>query len=123
MNGNKKFKWEDLETYIRYKAHTMGVKLVYAALLLFYAYWAKDTPKWAKNIVIGALAYFLSPIDAIPDLSPFIGFTDDFGILSFSMVAIACYIDKDVRIKARKRLNRFFKKVDDQLIEEVDAII
>ncbi len=123
MNGRKKFKWGDLESYIKDQTQNMGIKLVYSALLLFFAYQSKDTPKWAKNIVIGSLAYFLSPIDGIPDLSPFIGFTDDLGILSFGMVSIACYIDKEVRHKARKNLGRFFKKVDEQLIEEVDAII
>lgn len=123
MNGRKKFKWGDLESYIKDQAQSMGIRLVYSALLLFHAYQSKDTPKWAKNIVIGSLAYFLSPIDGIPDLSPFIGFTDDLGILSFGMVSIACYIDKDVRKRARKNLARFFKKVDEELIQEVDAII
>lgn len=34
-----------------------------------------------KAIVIGALIYFISPIDAIPDMAPFLGFTDDLGVV------------------------------------------
>jgi hypothetical protein len=38
---------------------------------------------WAKNIILGTLGYLLAPFDAIPDLSPIIGYTDDIGVLSF----------------------------------------
>lgn len=34
-----------------------------------------------KAIVVGALIYFINPLDAIPDLTPFIGFGDDLGII------------------------------------------
>lgn len=40
--------------------------------------------KQDKAIVIGALLYFLNPFDVIPDITPFIGFTDDFGIIYFA---------------------------------------
>jgi uncharacterized membrane protein YkvA (DUF1232 family) len=34
-----------------------------------------------KAIVVGALLYFINPLDVIPDLTPFIGFGDDMGII------------------------------------------
>lgn len=34
-----------------------------------------------KALVIGALIYFINPIDVIPDITPFLGFTDDLGIV------------------------------------------
>ena len=34
-----------------------------------------------KAILIGALIYFINPLDLIPDFTPIVGFTDDFGIL------------------------------------------
>lgn len=34
-----------------------------------------------KAIVIGALLYFINPLDALPDITPFIGFSDDLGII------------------------------------------
>lgn len=121
--NNHQINPEKTTFYIERFFKKMGIKVVYSALLLFHAYQSKDTPKWAKNVIIGALAYFVSPIDGIPDLSPFLGFTDDMGILSFGLVTIACYIDKEVRVKAKSNLSRFFKDVNDAELEEVDRIL
>jgi len=110
-----------LMRYLSVRLKTIGVKLTYSALLLFYAYDREDTPAYAKNIILGSLAYLLSPIDAVPDLTPLLGFTDDLGVLSFGLVTIACYIDQAVREKAKFRLHRFFKVVDEQDLIEVDS--
>jgi uncharacterized membrane protein YkvA (DUF1232 family) len=108
--------WEKLNKYAR-KA---GLKTVYSALLLFYAYTRKETPGWAKNIILGVLGYFLVPIDGLPDLTPVIGYTDDVGVLSFGLVAIACYINDEVRIKARKKLRDWFGEFSLDELAEVD---
>ncbi len=84
------------------------MKTVYTALLLFYAYRRPETPLWAKNIVIGALGYLIAPIDWLPDLTPIIGFTDDIGVLSFGLVAVAAYVNAGVKEKARTQLRRWF---------------
>jgi len=112
---------DSLVRYLSARIKTVGVKITYSALLLYYAYQRKDTPAWAKNIIIGSLAYLLSPFDAIPDLTPFIGFTDDLGVLSFGLVTIACYIDDTVRDNAKFRLHKFFKVVDEEDLLEVDS--
>jgi len=54
---------------------------------------------------VGALGYLLTPIDTIPDLTPFLGYTDDLGILSYALVMIAAYINDEVRQKAQRKLN------------------
>lgn len=96
-----------------------GTRVGYASLLMYYAYTRRETPMWAKNIILGSIAYFISPIDAVPDLTPFLGYTDDWGILSFGLVTIAACIDEEVRIKARQRLVEFFPKVN---LEEIEAV-
>jgi uncharacterized membrane protein YkvA (DUF1232 family) len=101
-------------------AKTIGVKTIYTILLLFYAYQQKDTPPWAKRIVIGALGYFISFVDAIPDLTPFIGFTDDIGVLGFGLVTIAAYINKDVRMQARQKLQDWFGQYDESDLVQID---
>ena len=117
---NRQFRPDQITQYIESMFHRMGVRLVYSALLLFYAYSSKETPGWAKKVIIGALAYFVSPIDGIPDLSPFLGFTDDMGILSYGLVMIACYIDDDIRLQAKQRLKKIFKQVDEDDLQAVD---
>ncbi len=108
--------WMKLKTYAR----QAGIKTVYTALLLFYAYQRKETPSWAKNIIIGVIGYFIAPIDIIPDLTPIIGYTDDIGMLSFGLVTIACYIDKDVKQNARTKLTKWFGEYDENDLIEID---
>lgn len=123
-NRMKKKDTNPVDTLFRYlsvRLKTIGVKLTYSALLLYYAYQREDTPAWAKNIILGSLAYLVSPIDAVPDLTPFLGFTDDLGVLSLGLVTIACYIDNTVREKSKFKLHKFFKVVDEQDLLEVDA--
>lgn len=96
-----------------------GIRIGYASLLMYYAYTRRETPLWAKNIILGSIAYFISPIDAVPDLTPFLGYTDDWGVLSFGLVTIAAYIDDEVRSKARQRLLEFFPKIN---LKEVEAV-
>ncbi|PSR08425.1 MAG: hypothetical protein C7N36_22095 [Bacteroidetes bacterium] len=105
---------------LRNHARQAGIKVVYTALLLYHAYRRKETPTWAKSIVIGVLGYFLAPIDLIPDLTPIIGYTDDLGVLGFGLVTIAAYINKDVKAKAREQLHRWFGDYEDQDLEDVD---
>ena len=98
-----------------------GIKTIYSALLLFYAFTRKETPVWAKNIILGTLGYFIAPIDALPDLTPFLGYTDDLGVLSFGLVTLACYINKEVRAKAKTKLKDWFGDYNEEELAEVDA--
>lgn len=118
-------KWEEVEesklwNKITKYAAKAGIKVVYSALLLWFAYQREETPRWAKRIVLGVIAYFLSPIDLIPDLAPFLGFTDDFGILGMGLVAIAGYINDDVRVKSREKLSGWFPDYDEADLKDVD---
>ena len=98
-----------------------GIKVIYSALLLYYAYTRKETPVWARNIILGVLGYFIAPIDALPDLTPLIGYTDDLGVLSFGLVTLACYINKDVRQKAKDKLRHWFGNYNEDDLADVDA--
>ena len=113
---NESSLWEKITTY----AKQAGIKVIYAVLLMFYAYRRKDTPKWAKRIIIGALGYFIAPIDAIPDLAPLIGYTDDFGVLGLGLVAIAAYINDEVRQQSKEKLNQWFGEYDETELDAVD---
>lgn len=108
--------WEKMKHYTK----VAGLKSTYTVLLLFYAFKRKETPAWAKNIILGTLGYLVSPIDAIPDISPIIGYTDDVGVLGFGLVTIAAYVNDEVRGKARKRLQKWFGEYDPSELAEVD---
>jgi len=114
-----------LELLERIKGYLAGSarKVLYAALLLFFSYQDKDTPGWAKRIVLGSLAYALAPVDLIPDLTPFIGFQDDFGVLMLGLVSIAGHVNEDVRVQARDKMAKWFQNADLSELQEVDRKI
>ena len=50
---------------------------------------------WAgKAIAIGALIYLISPIDAIPDVIPVLGLTDDVSIIGLAVAKLATDLQK-----------------------------
>ncbi len=104
-------------------ASRLGVKTVYTTLLMFFAYKRKETPRWAKNIVLGALGYLISPIDLLPDLTPIIGYTDDLGVLGFGLVTIAAFINEDVKKNARVQLSKWFPNYNEKDLAEVEERI
>ena len=67
-------------------------------------------PAWAKAIIIGALAYFIMPLDAIPDAIPVAGYSDDLGALSAALAMVAMYITEDVKAQARSKMEEWFGK-------------
>ena len=97
-----------------------GMKTIYVALLLFFAFRRKETPKWAKGIVVGALGYFLSPIDGIPDLTPFIGYTDDIGVMMLALGTISVYVNEEVKENAKNQLLRWFPQPDEEAIADIE---
>lgn len=116
-------KLHTVQTYIVGNLKQLSAKVVYTVLLLYYAFHKKETPAWAKRIIVGSIAYFLTPIDAVPDLTPFFGYTDDWGVLSFGLVTIACYIDDQVRSTSKEKLYTWFTSLDEGELEKVDQLL
>ncbi|WP_236974435.1 YkvA family protein [Membranihabitans maritimus] len=106
--------------FLKDKLRALGFKLGYSALLLFYAYRNPDTPRWAKNVVLGALGYLLTPFDSVVDFTPVLGYTDDFGVLSFALVTIGAYISDDVKINARKKLRSWTGDLDLKELQRIE---
>jgi uncharacterized membrane protein YkvA (DUF1232 family) len=95
-------------TKVKKFAKTAGKEVIEKALFLYYAAQQPSTPLWAKTTIYGALAYFISPIDALPDLTPVLGYTDDLGILAAALVTVATYITDEVKQKAKDRMQTWF---------------
>ncbi|MFX3622941.1 MAG: YkvA family protein [Ectobacillus sp.] len=93
---------------IKYAAKKAGHLVIYTCLLLFYVLQKPDVPKKTKVAIIGALAYFIAPIDAIPDIAAGIGYTDDLGALGAALIQAAMYVDEDVKQKAKEKLAEWF---------------
>lgn len=96
--------WQKVKDF----AKQAGREVIEKALWLYYAAQRPETPAWAKTIIFGALGYFITPVDAIPDLTPLLGFTDDLGALAAALTMVAVYIDEDTRAKAADKLDNWF---------------
>lgn len=64
-------------------AKRAGVKLVYAALILYYTLESDKVSRKDKAVIIGALGYLISPLDVIPDAIPIAGLSDDLAVLIY----------------------------------------
>lgn len=115
MSDNYKDSYSESSFFDKVKesAKIAGVKVIYMGLILYYTLENPETPAWAKTVIIGALAYFIAPIDAIPDLVPITGFTDDLGALAMAIGTVSMYIDSEVKHKARIKLEDWFGKIDE----------
>ena len=70
----------------------------------FYCATDSGTPSRVKLILIGAIAYFVLPTDAVADLLPLIGFADDAAVLAAAITQVAGSITEEHRARARKVL-------------------
>lgn len=77
---SSKFIEENLWT----KVERVGKKISFAKdIFALFKYMIDANVAWyRKSIVVGALIYFISPIDAIPDLAPLFGYLDDLGVIT-----------------------------------------
>ncbi len=100
-----------------------GIKLIAMSLILYYS-----LPKLSfgdKVIVIGALGYFVSPLDIIPDAIPVIGYLDDMSILAWAVKRIIANmknvgkIDEELRNKVKIKLQSIFGKYDETIVDEL----
>ena len=91
-----------------------GVKVVYGALLLYYALIDGSVPFSEKAIVVGALGYFILPFDFIPDFLGPLGYTDDIAAIIMVLKTIWDSITEDVHAHARERLRAWFDDVKDE---------
>lgn len=87
-------------------AATAGRKTLLAALTLFYCLQDRDTPTWAKGVIVGVLGYLVLPTDLIPDIIPGAGFTDDWGAIVAAIGTVAAYIKDEHKSKAAAQVER-----------------
>lgn len=89
-------------------AKRAGQKVVLSALKAFYVLRSSETPLWAKSVVAGALVYFVSPVDAVPDVLPVAGYSDDLAVLLGALKSVADHVTPPVTRQAEETLRRWF---------------
>ena len=125
-NGAKYSKHFSEESFFRKileYGKTAGTKVVFAALLLFYAMKSDKMPMTEKALVVAALGYFILPIDLIPDFIPVVGYADDLTALYVALKKVTSYIDNEIINQARDKLAGWFGSVNEEDIQSVLNIL
>ena len=93
------------------KAKQFAARLPFAEDLLaaYYCAFDRDTPLQVKAALIGALAYFVLPFDAVPDVLPFLGFADDAAILATALRMVANHLTPAHRAAAQRKLDELLR--------------
>ena len=71
----------------------------------FYCAFDPATPHRVRAVLLGALAYFVLPLDVVPDFIVGLGFTDDVTVLVAAIATVSAHITADHRAKARRALD------------------
>ena len=85
-----------------------GLGLIYKALQLFYVAQNPNVPMKIRAAILAPLGYFISPIDLVPDITPFIGFTDDAAVIAGAMAIAHIYINDEIRNNAKDTIRKIF---------------
>ena len=90
------------------KARRMARKLPFAEDLFaaYYCAFDRSTPLQVKTALVAALAYFVLPVDAIPDVLPLLGFGDDALVLVTALKLVSSHVRDEHREAARQTLAR-----------------
>ena len=96
-----------------------GAKLVYVALILYYLIQSEKVSLKDKAIIIGALGYLISPLDAVPDAIPIAGLSDDLGVLLYVLNKVWSSVDDDMKKQAREKLSKWFDDDEMEVAEDI----
>lgn len=93
------------------KIRKVAAKIPFAADALSVWWAARDpeTPVAAKGMMLAGLAYFVLPTDALPDLLPVIGFTDDAAVIA----ALVAILGKTLKPRHKEAAQAFLAKLSD----------
>ena len=89
---------------------TIGrVPFVEDVVAAFYCAVDTRTPLYVKAVLMGAIAYFITPTDVIPDFIAALGYTDDAAVVMAAIRAVGSNLNPGHRERAR----RFLADIDE----------
>lgn len=98
------------------KRYAGRVPFLDEALAAYYSAVDPKTPLQAKAIIMGALAYFVVPVDMMPDFVAWLGFTDDAAVFYAALRIVNAHIKDHHRTRAR-----FWLEKNEDVVRETAA--
>ncbi|MGI9450785.1 MAG: YkvA family protein [Geminicoccaceae bacterium] len=72
----------------------------------YYCATDSETPAYVRAVLLGAVAYFILPVDIVPDFLAGLGFTDDASVLAAAVAAVGRHLQPKHRLLAQRALAR-----------------
>lgn len=113
----KNFSESGLKAKLQKYAKVIGVGAIYKIMQLWYVLQKPEVPMAQKMLITGALGYLIAPLDFIPDLTPILGYSDDFVAITYALVQVQGYVDPEVKDKSKHFIEDVFGK---DAISELD---
>ena len=119
----KYFSESELWNKIAKIGKSIGAAIIYPVILLFNLLKSSETDLKEKTMIIGALGYFILPVDLIPDAIPTAGFTDDLAALGAIISALASCITLEMQNESKQKCHELLGDIDDRAIDSITKII
>lgn len=128
-NGDKIQKWysdSKMNEKLEKVGKKIGATLLYPVLLLYNLFRAPCTTVGEKMAIIAPLAYFIIPIDMIPDgLAVFAGagYVDDGAAVMACVKALSSSITLDIQNQAKAQCKEIVGEVDETVLKTVSTTL
>ncbi|WP_302799561.1 YkvA family protein [Parabacteroides goldsteinii] len=87
-------------------AKKVGATVLLPVFTLYYMLQDDKVSLQHKAYIVGALGYFILPIDLIPDgILPVIGFTDDIAVMTLVLKLVKDSITSEIKARANARVS------------------
>jgi uncharacterized membrane protein YkvA (DUF1232 family) len=116
MNENERLEREEAavrrDFWGKFRKFAAQIPFAEDLLTAYYCALDRQTPNHVRLALLGALAYFISPIDVLPDVLPIVGLTDDAAIVAGAIKLVWDNIRPAHREAAQQALVRLSEGAD-----------
>lgn len=122
-NSDKLKKWfsdAQLSVKLGKVAKKVGSVILYPVLLLYNMYKSPNTSQKDKLIIIAPLAYFILPIDLIPDMILGLGYADDGIAVMAALKAITTSITPEIIEQTKLMHKNLIGEIDPKIAENIE---
>lgn len=105
MDENQKLQFIKTNFWKKVKETGKKIPFVKDVIAMYYCLLDENTSLTAKASIAFALLYFISPVDAIPDIILALGYTDDAGVIASTLLLIKTQLKTEHYEKANLALS------------------
>jgi len=88
----------------KFKSYAARLPFAENVAAAYFCAMDKKTPLKVRGTLLAALAYFILPIDTIPDILAFVGFSDDIAVLTTAISLVQAHVTDEHQEQARAAL-------------------